>query len=180
MMLFATILAMSIILSAVSFRYNTRQCFLGKHSSTHKEIDPLASQIILKSKAPERAPQETSSNAQTTQVATDSKEESVFSQVASKGLAGVLAIAAAESIFWAMGVPIAALWTKISTGEWLDLSSTQGQLQVAGFTFGYGGFATVILQYRVTLFAVPLVPIMEKYVVQPSKRFFRGADENID
>ena len=48
----------------------------------------------------------------------------------------------------------------------------ESQLQAAGFSFGYGGFATVILQYRVTIFAIPLVPIMEKYVVQPGKQFF--------
>ena len=42
----------------------------------------------------------------------------------------------------------------------------EGQIEAAGVTFRYGGFATVILQYRVTLFAIPLVPIMDK-VVQP-------------
>lgn len=50
--------------------------------------------------------------------------------------------------------------------------SKEGQLQAARFTFGYGGFATLILQYRVTLFAIPLVPIMEKLVVEPGKRYF--------
>jgi hypothetical protein len=45
-------------------------------------------------------------------------------------------------------------------------------LKAAGFSFGYGGFATLILQYRVTIFAIPLVPIMEKFVVQPGKKYF--------
>jgi hypothetical protein len=67
------------------------------------------------------------------------KEPSAFDQVASKGLAGVLAIAAAEAIFWALGVPLASLWVKYTTGEWIDLMSTEGQLQAAGFSFGYGG-----------------------------------------
>lgn len=40
------------------------------------------------------------------------------------------------------------------------------------FSIGYGGFATVILQYRVTLFAIPLVPIMENLVVNPLKSIF--------
>lgn len=102
----------------------------------------------------------------------DEKEPSVLDQVASKGLAGVLAIALAEAIFWAAGMPLAAIWYKVTTGEWIDLMSTEGKLQAAGFSFGYGGFATVILQYRVTLFAIPLVPIMEKYVVEPGKRIF--------
>lgn len=100
------------------------------------------------------------------------KEPTAFDQVASKGLAGVLAIALAEAIFWALGMPLATLWVKFTTGEWIDLMTTEGQLQAAGFTFGYGGFATVILQYRVTLFAIPLVPLMEKLVVEPGKKFF--------
>lgn len=106
-----------------------------------------------------------------TATATDNKDEdkplTAFEEVASKGLSGVLAIACAEAIFWALGVPLASLWVKYTTGEWIDIMTTEGQLQAAGFTFGYGGFATVILQYRVTLFAIPLVPIMEKYVVKP-------------
>lgn len=100
------------------------------------------------------------------------KKPSVLDQVASKGLAGVLAIALAEAIFWAAGMPLAAIWYKLTTGAWIDLMSTEGQLQAAGFSFGYGGFATIILQYRVTLFAIPLVPVMEKYVVAPGKRIF--------
>jgi hypothetical protein len=102
--------------------------------------------------------------------------ESAFSQVASKGIAGVLSIAAAEAVFWALGVPLAQLWYKVTTGEWVDLGTPQGQIQAAGFSFGYGGFATLILQYRVTLFALPLVPIMEKYVVVPARRILSRND----
>ncbi len=100
------------------------------------------------------------------------EEESAFEKVASMGLAGVLAIAVAESIFWALGVPLAELYYKYTTGEWIDIMSTDGQLKAAGFSFGYGGFATVILQYRVTLFAIPLVPLMQKLVVDPGKKMF--------
>ena len=41
----------------------------------------------------------------TTNAAQESKS-SAFDMVASKGLAGVLAIAAAEAIFWALGMPL--------------------------------------------------------------------------
>jgi hypothetical protein len=75
-------------------------------------------------------------------------------------------------MYFILGMPLAEIWFKLTTGEWIDLMTPQGQLQAAGFSFGYGGFATVILQYRVTLFAIPLVPIMEKYVVEPGKRYF--------
>jgi hypothetical protein len=105
----------------------------------------------------------------------EKKEPTAFEKVASVGLAGVLAIAVAESIFWALGVPLAAIWYKVTTGEWIDMMTTDGQMKAAGFSFGYGGFATVILQYRVTLFAIPLVPIMEKYVVAPAKKIFGDA-----
>ena len=40
------------------------------------------------------------------------------------------------------------------------------------FISSSAGFATLILQYRVTLFAIPLVPIMEKLVVTPGKKYF--------
>lgn len=102
----------------------------------------------------------------------DEKQPSVFDQVASKGLAGILAITAAEAIFWALGLPLAELYIRFTTGEWIDLATTEGKVQASAFSFGYGGFATLILQYRVTIFAIPLVPIMEKYVVQPGKQLF--------
>jgi hypothetical protein len=41
------------------------------------------------------------------------KDPSAFDKVASMGLAGILAIAAAEAIFWALGVPLAALYYKV-------------------------------------------------------------------
>ena len=37
---------------------------------------------------------------------------------------------------------------------------------------GYGGFATAILQYRVTIAAIPLIPIMDKYAVPVITKFF--------
>jgi hypothetical protein len=43
-------------------------------------------------------------------------KDSAFEKVASMGLAGVLAIAVAEAIFWAAGMPLAAIWYKATTG----------------------------------------------------------------
>ena len=62
-----------------------------------------------------------------TEVKTD-----IFAEVASKGLAGILAIAVAESIFWALGVPLSALWYKVTTGEWIDFTTVDGQIKAAG------------------------------------------------
>jgi hypothetical protein len=42
-------------------------------------------------------------------------------------------------IFWAAGMPLAEIWYKVTTGEWIDLTTTDGQLKAAGFSFGYGG-----------------------------------------
>lgn len=49
----------------------------------------------------------------------ETKEPTAFERVAQQGLAGVLAIAVAEAIFWALGVPLASLWSLYTTGECL-------------------------------------------------------------
>jgi hypothetical protein len=61
------------------------------------------------------------------------------------------------------------------TGECADLASTDRQLKAAGLCLGYGGFASLILQYRVTIFAIPLAPMMDMYVMKPPQDggFFR-------
>ena len=43
------------------------------------------------------------------------------------------------------------LYYKYTSGEWIDVMTTDGQLKAAGFSFGYGGFATLILQVSVSL-----------------------------
>ena len=78
----------------------------------------------------------------------------------------------AEAFFWAAGVPLGILFFRVTEGEWLDLSTQEGQLRAAGFSFGYGTFATVILQFRVTIAAIPLIPIMDKFVVKPGRKYF--------
>ena len=96
------------------------------------------------------------------------KEQTAFDKVASFGLAGILAIATAEAIFWALGVPLvsvscpvwgylplltlfsqwqAAIYYKVTTGEWIDMMTTDGQLKAAGFSFGYGGNILLSLQH---------------------------------
>jgi len=87
---------------------------------------------------------------------------------------GILAIAVAESFFWAAGVPLGILFFRITEGKWIDIATSDGQIRAAGFSFGYGTFATAILQVRVTLAAIPLIPIMEKYVVKPGRQYFES------
>ena len=61
---------------------------------------------------------------------------------------------------------------KLVDNVWIDVLSKDGAIKAAGFSIGYGGFATAILQYRVTIAAIPLIPIMDKYAVPVVTKFF--------
>eukprot|EP01040_Poterioochromonas_malhamensis_P009363 gene9363-10166_t len=151
-------------LTSLTYPLSPRQLSPGLHR--HPSLIQNKRRFFSKGSSPNDKTFDSSSSSPT------SNGKTVLEQVASKGLAGVLAIFVAEAIFWAAGVPLAELWFKLTSGEWIDLSTSEGQLKATAFSFGYGGFATVILQYRVTLFAIPLVPIMEKLVVDPLNRYF--------
>merc|ERR1711871_136694 len=109
---------------------------------------------------------------------TESENETVsdatnpFDAITKAGLAGILAITLAEAIFWALGYPAALIYYKITANEWIDVFSKDGAMKAAGFSVGYGGFATAILQYRVTIAAIPLIPVMDKYAVPVIQKFF--------
>ena len=60
----------------------------------------------------------------------DKKEEEegwTIDKVAALGLAGVLSIAVAESVFWVLSFPISAIVYYVATGEWIDLFTQDGQ-----------------------------------------------------
>ena len=48
-------------------------------------------------------------------------------QVAKLGLAGVLSIAVAETVFWVLSFPVSAVVYYGATGEWIDLMTQDGQ-----------------------------------------------------
>ena len=54
-------------------------------------------------------------------MAEKSEDEWTLDKVASLGLAGVLSIAVAESVFWILSFPISELLYFVSTGEWINL-----------------------------------------------------------
>ena len=63
-------------------------------------------------------------------MADDKKEEEdgwTIDKVAALGLAGVLSIAVAESVFWVLSFPISAIVYYVATGEWIDLFTQDGQ-----------------------------------------------------
>lgn len=51
-------------------------------------------------------------------------------QVAALGLAGVLSIAVAETVFWVLSFPVSALVYYFATGEWIDLFTQDGQVRL--------------------------------------------------
>mmetsp|Transcript_38609 Transcript_38609/g.66272 ORF Transcript_38609/g.66272 Transcript_38609/m.66272 type:complete len:203 (-) Transcript_38609:41-649(-) len=88
-------------------------------------------------------------------------------KVAALGLAGVLSIAVAETVFWVLSFPISELLYFVSTGEWIDLLSQEGQLKFLAFTAGWGALGGVVAQYRTVLTAAAMTPWMDENVVKP-------------
>merc|ERR1740117_751563 len=67
----------------------------------------------------------------------DKKEEEegwTIDKVAALGLAGVLSIAVAETVFWVLSFPVSALVYYFATGEWIDLFTQDGQVKFLAFT----------------------------------------------
>lgn len=85
-------------------------------------------------------------------------------KVASFGIAGVLSIAVAETVFWVLSFPTSELLYFASTGEWIDLLTQEGQLKFLAFTAGWGAIGGVIAQYRTVLTAAAMTPWMDRYV----------------
>merc|ERR1719230_399194 len=95
------------------------------------------------------------------------EEKMTIEKVASLGIAGVLSIAVAESVFWVLSFPTSELLYFASTGEWIDLLSQEGQLKFLAFTAGWGAIGGVIAQYRTVLTAAAMTPWMDANVVKP-------------
>ena len=57
----------------------------------------------------------------------EGEEGMTIEKVASLGLAGVLSIAVAETVFWVLSFPTSELVYYIATGEWIDLFTQDGQ-----------------------------------------------------
>jgi len=94
-------------------------------------------------------------------------EEWTLDKVASLGLAGVLSIAVAETVFWVLSFPISELLYYVSTGEWINLLTQEGQIKFLAFSAGWGALGGVIAQYRTVLTAAAMTPWMDANVVKP-------------
>jgi len=98
----------------------------------------------------------------------DKEEEGMtLEKIASFGIAGVLSIAVAETVFWVLSFPTSELVYFVATGEWIDLFTQEGQLKFLAFTAGWGAIGGVIAQYRTVLTAAAMTPWMDANVVKP-------------
>lgn len=88
-------------------------------------------------------------------------------KVAALGLAGVLSIAVAESVFWLLSFPVSAVVYYVATGEWINLLEQEGQVKFLAFTAGWGALGGAIAQYRTVLTAAAITPWMDRTVVKP-------------
>mmetsp|Transcript_71939 Transcript_71939/g.131742 ORF Transcript_71939/g.131742 Transcript_71939/m.131742 type:complete len:293 (-) Transcript_71939:63-941(-) len=88
-------------------------------------------------------------------------------KVAALGIAGILSIAVAETVFWVLSFPASELVYYLSTGEYIDLLSQEGQLKFLAFTAGWGALGGAIAQYRTVLTAAAITPWMDRTVVRP-------------
>mmetsp|Transcript_48722 Transcript_48722/g.157688 ORF Transcript_48722/g.157688 Transcript_48722/m.157688 type:complete len:160 (-) Transcript_48722:149-628(-) len=95
------------------------------------------------------------------------EEEWTLDKVAKLGLAGVLSIAVAESVFWILSFPISSIFYFFATGEWIDLFTQEGQVKFLAFTAGWGALGGAIAQYRTVLTAAAITPWMDENVVKP-------------
>ena len=100
----------------------------------------------------------------------EEKEEEegwTLDKVAQLGLAGVLSIAVAETVFWVLSFPVSAIVYYVATGEWINLLEQDGQVKFLAFTAGWGALGGAIAQYRTVLTAAAITPWMDRTVVQP-------------
>mmetsp|Transcript_30231 Transcript_30231/g.50050 ORF Transcript_30231/g.50050 Transcript_30231/m.50050 type:complete len:169 (-) Transcript_30231:96-602(-) len=97
----------------------------------------------------------------------DKDDKMTLEKVAELGIAGILSIAVAETVFWVLSFPTSELLYYAATGEWINLLSQEGQIKFLAFTAGWGALGGVIAQYRTVLTAAAMTPWMDRNVVQP-------------
>ena len=98
-------------------------------------------------------------------------------QVAALGLAGVLSIAVAETVFWVLSFPTSELLYYLGTGEWIDIFTQEGQIKFLAFTAGWGALGGVIAQYRTVLTAAAMTPWVDANIVKPYINPLLGKEE---
>ena len=91
--------------------------------------------------------------------------QSTFDKIKSAGVAGGIAYAITEGIFWVFSVPLAIVSYHQTTGGWLDLSSADDQKTLLGLTAGFLTFARIVVPLRIGA-ALALIPTVNKYILK--------------
>jgi hypothetical protein len=97
----------------------------------------------------------------------DDDDKMTIKKIAEFGIAGIIAISVAESVFWVLSFPTSELLFYLSTGEWIDLTQQDGQVKFLAFTAGWGALGGAIAQYRTVITAAAMTPWIDKNVVKP-------------
>jgi len=90
------------------------------------------------------------------------------------GVSGSISYALWELVFWTVSVPAAILSYHQTTGEWLDLSSSEGQAKVLGFSTAFLTFARFVVPVRIGL-ALATAPWVAKNILPI---FGKGEEES--
>ena len=62
------------------------------------------------------------------------QQKITLEKVAEYGIAGVLSIAVAETVFWLLSFPVSSIAYYVATGEWINLMEQEGQVKFLAFT----------------------------------------------
>jgi hypothetical protein len=92
-------------------------------------------------------------------------QEDMMTRIKKSGRAGIAAYAITEAGFWLLSVPLAVLAVAVTTGSLPDFNSTEGEAQIAGYSFAFLTFARTIVPARIAL-ALGLAPWVDENVIQ--------------
>ena len=107
----------------------------------------------------------------------EEEEGMTLEKVASFGIAGIISIAIAETVFWVLSFPTSELLYYLGTGEWIDIFTQEGQIKFLAFTAGWGALGGVIAQYRTVLTAAAMTPWVDANIVKPYINPLLGKEE---
>lgn len=91
-----------------------------------------------------------------------------MTKIKSAGTAGIVAYTITEFGFWLTSVPLAIFAVTVTQGA-PDMSSTEGQAAVAGYSFAFLTFARTIVPLRIAL-ALALTPWVDENVMSKFKK----------
>ncbi|CAM9275434.1 unnamed protein product [Chrysoparadoxa australica] len=86
-------------------------------------------------------------------------------KIKSLGVAGVIAYTLTELGFWGVSIPLGVLVEHQATGQWLDLTTPEGQQKVAAFSFSLLAVLRLLIPFRLAL-GIALAPWCDENIIQ--------------